>query len=324
MNSNNKIIADAKHVFDVEIEALESVKDNLGSVFSSIVDEILHCEGKVVMTGMGKPGHIARKLAATFASLGIPSFFLHPAEAMHGDLGMIDEKDVVIAISYSGESDEIVKILPNIKLLGAKIIGITGNVNSTLAKCSDLVEVFPKFHEACALGLAPTSSTTCALVYGDALAVVSSQINDFKDVDFGKRHPAGSLGKKLILRVEDIMAQGDALPVVSSGSHLAEAIQEISKKHLGAVLITDSNGTLQGIITDGDLRRAMARHVDIYSMSVQEAMTPKPKTIKLRSLAYDALLSIKKENVNCLVVVDNGMPVGLITWKDIINAGIVA
>lgn len=323
MTDKTKVLIEAKHVFDTEIEALEKVKDSLDDTFNSIIEEILDCSGKVVITGMGKPGHIARKLSATFASLGVPSFFLHPAEAMHGDLGMVDEKDIVIAISYSGESDEIVRILPNIKLLGAKIIGITGNSESTLAKCSDIVEVFPKFKEACALGLAPTSSTTCALVYGDALAVVASQINDFKDIDFGKRHPAGSLGKKLILRVDDLMAKGGDLPLVSLNSHLSEAIQEISNKHLGAVLISNDKGDLVGIITDGDLRRAMAKHVDIYSMTVQEVMTYKPKSIEVGSLAYDALLKVKEYDVNCLAVLEDNKPVGLITWKDIINAGIV-
>lgn len=323
MPDKEKVLIEAKRVFDTEIEALEKVKNGLNLVFNSIVEEILRCHGKVIITGMGKPGHIARKLSATFASLGIPSFFLHPAEAMHGDLGMVDDKDIVIAISYSGESDEIVRILPNIKLLGAKIIGITGNSKSTLAKCSDIVEVFPEFDEACFLGLAPTSSTTCALVYGDALAVVASQINDFKDVDFGKRHPAGSLGKKLVLKVDDLMAKGEDLPVVSTLSHLSEAIQEISNKHLGAVLIEDAEGDLLGIITDGDLRRAMAKHVDIYSMTVQEVMTFYPKTIEVGSLAYDALLKVKEYDVNCLAVVDGEKPIGLITWKDIINAGIV-
>lgn len=323
MPDKEKVLTEAIRVFDTEIEALEKVKNSLNSVFNSIVEEILKCHGKVIITGMGKPGHIARKLSATFASLGIPSFFLHPAEAMHGDLGMVDDKDIIIAISYSGESDEIVRILPNIKLLGAKIIGITGNSKSTLAKCSDIVEVFPKFDEACFLGLAPTSSTTCALVYGDALAVVTSQINDFKDVDFGKRHPAGSLGKKLILKVDDLMAKGEDLPIVSTSSHLSDAIQEISNKHLGAVLIEDEKGDLLGIITDGDLRRAMAKYVDIYSMTVQEVMTLHPKTIEIGSLAYDALLKVKEYDVNCLAVLDGENPIGLITWKDIINAGIV-
>ena len=197
----NKLL-EGKKVFEIEIEALNRTKDALDETFVAILDLITSCKGKVIVTGMGKPGHIAKKLAATFASLGTPAFCLHPGEAMHGDLGMIAENDIVIAISYSGESDEIVKILPNIKLIGAKLVGITGNANSTLAKYSDIVQVFPNFDEACYLGLAPTSSTTVTLCYGDALAVVASGVYGFQKSDFGKFHPAGTLGKKLILKVK--------------------------------------------------------------------------------------------------------------------------
>ena len=202
------IINEAKRVFDIEISALEKTRDSLDGDFEAILRAVISCTGKVIITGMGKPGHIGEKLAATFSSLGTPSFFLHPAEAMHGDLGMVAKDDVVIAISFSGESDEIVKILPTIKLIGAKLIGITGNGNSTLAEASDIVQVLPDFEEACYLGLAPTSSTTVALCYGDALAVVASGVYGFKDADFGKFHPAGALGKKLIYRVNDLMDEG--------------------------------------------------------------------------------------------------------------------
>ena len=190
---------EAKRVFDIEIDALSKTRDALDDTFIEILDLITNCNGKVIVTGMGKPGHVGTKIAATFASLGTPSFYLHPAEAMHGDLGMISENDIVIAISYSGESDEIVRILPNIKMIGATLVGITGNPESTLAQVADVVQVFPKFNEACYLGLAPTSSTTATLCYGDALAIVASGVYGFKDADFGKFHPAGSLGKKLIL-----------------------------------------------------------------------------------------------------------------------------
>ena len=186
-------LAEARRVFDIEIGALEKTKEVLNDTFVQILDLITNCTGKVIVTGMGKPGHIGTKIAATFASLGTPSFFLHPGEAMHGDLGMISANDVVVAISYSGESDEIVHILPNIKMIGATLVGITGNEKSSLAEASDIVQVLPKFNEACYLGLAPTSSTTTVLCYGDALAVVASGIYGFKDVDFGKFHPAGSL-----------------------------------------------------------------------------------------------------------------------------------
>ena len=194
-------LAEGRRVFDIEIQALEKTRDALDNTFVKILDLVTKCTGKVIITGMGKPGHIAAKLAATFASLGTPSFSLHPGEAMHGDLGMICDNDIVIVISYSGESDEIVKILPNIKMIGSILVGITGNANSTLAHASDIVQVLPKFEEACYLGLAPTSSTTVALCYGDALAIVASGIYGFRDVDFGRYHPAGALGKKLILKV---------------------------------------------------------------------------------------------------------------------------
>ena len=200
-------LAEAKKVFDVEINALEKTINILYNTFNQILDLIVNCKGKVIITGMGKPGHIAAKLAATFSSLGTPSFRLHPAEAMHGDLGMVSPNDILIAISYSGESDEIINILPSIKMIGVTLVGITGNPNSSLAKASDIVQVLPRFEEACYLGLAPTSSTTATLCYGDALAVVASGIYGFKDADFGRIHPAGALGKKLVLRVNDLMAK---------------------------------------------------------------------------------------------------------------------
>lgn len=193
-------LAEGKRVFDIEIEALQKTRDALDETYVQILDLITNCSGKVIVTGMGKPGHIAAKLAATFASLGTPAFRLHPAEAMHGDLGMVSPNDVVIAISFSGESDEIVRILPNIKLIGATLIALTGNPSSTLAKAADVVQVLPKFEEACYLGLAPTSSTTAALCYGDSLAVVASGVYGFKDENYAMFHPAGSLGKKLILK----------------------------------------------------------------------------------------------------------------------------
>ena len=207
-------LLEAKKIFDIENTALEKTRDSLDNTFLQILDLVVNCKGKVIVTGMGKPGHIAGKIAATFSSLGTPSFKLHPAEAMHGDLGMISGNDVVVAISFSGESDEIVRILPNIKIIGAALVGITGNPNSTLAKASDIVQVLPPIKEACYLGLAPTSSTTAVLCYGDALAVVASEIYGFKDADFGKFHPAGALGKKLFMTVKDVMINAEDTAVV--------------------------------------------------------------------------------------------------------------
>jgi arabinose-5-phosphate isomerase len=318
-------LANGRRVFDIEIEALKKTRDALDNTFIKILALVTGCEGKVIITGMGKPGHIAAKLAATFASLGTPSFFLHPAEAMHGDLGMVSENDVVIAISYSGESDEIVRILPNIKMIGATLVGITGNTNSSLAQASDIVQVLPKFEEACTLGLAPTSSTTAVLCYGDALAVAASAIYGFKDIDFGKFHPAGSLGKKLILKVADLMARGDEIPKVSAQTLLMDAIPVMSQKGLGILSIVDDEGKLLGILTDGDLRRIIEKFVDIYSVTVEEVMVVSPMSITMDRFAIDALHFIKSHSINNLPVVDSeNVLVGTITWQQIVKAGIVA
>lgn len=316
-------LLEAKKVFDTEISALEKTRDALDDTFLQILDLVVNCKGKVIITGMGKPGHIAAKLAATFSSLGTPSFRLHPAEAMHGDLGMVSSNDVVIAISFSGESDEIVKILPNIKMIGANLVGITGNPNSTLAKASDVVQVLPKFEEACYLGLAPTSSTTAVLCYGDALAVVTSGIYGFKDVDFGKFHPAGSLGKKLILKVDDMMAKGEKNAKVHISVPLKDAIIELSKKGLGAVSVVENGDVLAGIITDGDLRRQLEKGADIYNMKVEDIMSKKPLTISRDKLAVEALRTMKDRNISCLVVCEEGKAVGTIRLQDIIGVGIV-
>ena len=316
-------LVEAKKVFDTEIAALEKTREALDDTFLKILDLVVNCKGKVIITGMGKPGHIAAKLAATFASLGTPSFRLHPAEAMHGDLGMVSANDVVIAISFSGESDEIVRILPNIKMIGATLVGITGNANSTLAKASDIVQVLPKFEEACYLGLAPTSSTTAVLCYGDALAVIASRIYGFKDVDFGKFHPAGSLGKKLILKVDDLMAKDDKNAKVHISLPLKNAIIELSKKGLGAVSVVDDDGKLLGIITDGDLRRQLEKGADIYGMKVEEIMSSNPFTVEKDRLAIDALKIMKDKNISCLIVIENGEAIGTIRLQDIIGVGIV-
>lgn len=316
-------LAEGRRVFDIEIDALLKTRDALDDVFLQILDLVVHCKGKVILTGMGKPGHVAAKLAATFASLGTPAFRLHPAEAMHGDLGMVSENDVVIAISFSGESEEIIRILPNIKIIGAKLVGITGNPNSTLARFSDIVQVFPKFKEACLLGLAPTSSTTAALCYGDSLAVVASQIHGFKDSNYALFHPAGSLGKKLILKVNDLMATGEKNSLVHISVSLKDAIIELSKKGLGAVSVIDNDGILLGIITDGDLRRQLEKGVDIYSLKVEDIMAQNPMTINKEELAIEALNIMKRKNISCLLVTENKQAIGTIRLQDILCAGIV-
>ncbi len=317
-------LEEGKRVFDIELEALEKTRDILNETFVTILDLITDCNGKVIVTGMGKPGHIATKLAATFSSLGTPSFYLHPGEAMHGDLGMISANDVVIAISYSGESDEIVKILPNIKMIGATLIAITGNGESSLAKAADVVQVLPQFDEACYLGLAPTSSTTAVLCYGDALAVVASGVYGFKDVDFGKFHPAGALGKKLLLKVNDLMDKDENNAMVYQNSLLTEAIMELSEKALGIVSVVDEHNTLLGVITDGDLRRQLNKKVDVYNLSVDEVMTRTPKVIETNKMAINALQLMKDNNIAALPVVDEKrVLIGIIRLQSILNAGIV-
>lgn len=318
------VLSEGRRVFNIEINALMKTRDALDKTFETILDCITECEGKVIITGMGKPGHIATKMAATFSSLGTSSFYLDPAEAMHGDLGMVSPNDIVIAISYSGESDEIVNILPGIKLIGARIIGITGNRDSTLARSADLVQIFPDFDEACYLGLAPTSSTTAELVYGDALAVVASAVYGFKDTDFGKYHPAGSLGKKLILKVDDLMIDYDQAPKVLENMKLVSAVEEMSKSVPGMVAVVDENRELKGIITDGDLRRLLQKHADIYSMVVGDVMTKVPKTIRSSALAVDALNTMKRKNITNLPVMEGNELKGIINIQAILTAGIVA
>ena len=311
-----------RDVFDIEIEALKKTRDSLDHVFEQIVGIITGCTGKVIITGIGKPGHIAKKMAATFASLGTPAFYLHPAEAMHGDLGMISQNDIVIAISYSGESDEIIRIIPNIKLIGAILIGITGNGQSTLAQHADIIQVLPDFLEACHMGLAPTSSTTVELCYGDALAVAASDIYGFKKKDFGKYHPAGSLGKKLLYKVSDLMITGDDNACIEKSALLKDAIVELSKKGLGVVNVVDNN-RLIGVITDGDLRRLLEKGVDVYKLNVIEAMNKSPITITADKMAVDALNKMKEKNISCLPVISGVEIIGTIRIQTIINAGII-
>lgn len=323
-NNNMDRLSEARRVFDIEINALQKTRDALSDVFLQILDLITNCEGKVIVTGVGKPGHIAGKLAATFASLGTPAFKLHPAEAMHGDLGMVSANDILIAISFSGESDEIIRILPNIKMIGAKIIGLTGNPHSTLARTADIIQILPEFKEACPLGLAPTSSTTAALCYGDSLAIVASRLRGFQVSDFGMLHPAGSIGKKIIATVDDLMRKGEENSVVYHNDSLRTVIVELSKKGLGIVSIIDYNGSLLGVITDGDLRRKLEQEINIYEQTVDTIMTKTPIIIESGKLAIDALNIMKDRGVSCMPVIsDKSHVIGTIRIHDIIRYGIV-
>lgn len=322
---NVDIIREAQKVFDIEIESLLKVRNELDGNFTKLIEMILPCQGKVIFTGMGKSGHIARKISSTMASLGISSFFLHPGEGAHGDLGMITNKDIVIAISYSGETDEVIQLIPSIKRIGAKLVSITGKKESSLAKYSDLNINLNIIREACQYNLAPTTSTTATLVFGDALAVVLSKIIGFKPNDFAVFHPKGALGKRLLTTVGDLMHVGKENPIIRYNQTIKQAIIEISSKGLGAVSVVDENTKLVGIITDGDIRRNIERYDDFLSLSADVIMTKQPKKIKLDSLAVDALKIMQKgpRHITVLPVIDDkDKVVGMIRLNDIVKAGI--
>ena len=320
------IIADIRKVFDTEIAELENVKNSLDEeMVKKIVTLLSQCDGKVVLSGMGKPGHIGRKISATMSSLGISSYFLHPAEALHGDLGTLSQDDVIIIISNSGETAEVCNMLPNIKMIGTPIIAMTSYPESTLAQYADYLLELPVMQEACALHLAPTSSTTAELVMGDALAVVLSEMKQFKRENFALYHPAGSLGRKLITKVSDLMHTGEENPIVPEGSTLKTAIYVMSKTGLGAVSIVDTEGKLAGLITDGDLKRYMEKEVDVYNVLVNEVMTKNPIVVSEKILAIEALRIMEKREKQLSVlpvVAEDGKVVGLIRNHDIIQLGI--
>ena len=324
MDTEFNVIEEARKIFDKEIEALYKTRDALGEDFEKIVELVLHCEGKVVLTGMGKPGHIATKIAATLASLGTPSFFMHPGEAMHGDLGMVEKKDVVILMSYSGESEEVTRLMPVLQEIGCVTVAVTGKPKSTLARTCQYHFFFPEFEEACYMHLAPTSSTTALLVLGDAVAVVASRAKNYTREDFGLHHPAGALGKKLLVKVSDVMHSGNENSVVPEGSSLRSSIVEMSTKGLSMVTIVDSDNNLKGIITDGDLRRMMERGVDIYNETIDNVMTKAPTWIDSREMAVNALQKMSDRRITSMPVLDeNGKVAGSILMTDIYKAGIV-
>ena len=324
MNEPFDVIKEAGSVFDKEILALEKTKAALDESFREILMLLVNCTGKVIVTGIGKPGHIDSKIAATLASLGTPAFYLHPAEALHGDLGMVQESDVVLITSYSGESEEVIRLLPTLHEIGCATVAITGNGRSTLARECAYRFVLPPFEEACYMHLAPTSSTTALLVLGDALAVVASRMRNFTEKDFGLNHPAGALGKKLLVKVSDLMYTGERNAVVVRGSTLRSAIVEMSSKGLSMVTVTDEEGRLAGIITDGDLRRMLERGVDVYRENVDAVMTASPKWIDQREMAVNALQIMNNFRITGMPVLNGqGKVSGSILMQDIIKAGIV-
>jgi len=317
-------IAEAVHVFDQEMTALQKTRDALGEDFVVLLKLILNCTGKVIITGMGKPGHIGSKVAATLASLGTPSFFLHPAEAMHGDLGMVEAKDVVFLLSYSGESEEVTRLVPVLREIGCKTVAVTGHAKCTLCSECDYQYILPEFEEACYMHLAPTSSTTALLVLGDALAVVASRVRNYTKEDFALHHPAGALGKKLLVKVEDLMHSGTDNAVVQEGTSLRDSIIEMSSKGLSMVTVTDPEHHLKGIITDGDLRRMLEKGIDVYSESIDRVMTKEPKSIDYREMAVNALQIMNDKKITCMPVInEQGRVVGSILMQDIIKAGII-
>ncbi|KAA0258190.1 KpsF/GutQ family sugar-phosphate isomerase [Deferribacter autotrophicus] len=314
----------AKRALKIEADAIYKLIDKIDDNFVKAVDIIFNCKGRLVVTGMGKSGLIGKKIASTFASTGTPSLFMHPAEGVHGDLGMLVKGDVVLAISNSGETDEIVSILPIIKRLDILLISIVGKLDSTLAKKSDCVLDASVEKEACPLNLAPTASTTAALAIGDALAVALLEKRGFKEEDFAMFHPSGSLGKKLLLKVSDIYHTGDRVPIVNKNVTVTDAILEMSSKGFGCTAIVDDNGKLIGIVTDGDLRRGLEKYNDLFTRNIMDIASKNPKTIEEDALAAKALQVMEKYSITSLLVVDEKeRPYGIIHLHDILKAGVV-
>lgn len=308
----------------IERDAISALENRIDDHFIRACEVIMACKGRVVVTGMGKSGHIGHKIAATLASTGTPSFFVHPGEASHGDMGMITSQDVVIAISNSGNTSEVITILPLIKRMGAPLISMTGNPNSTLAKEAAANLDVSVETEACPLGLAPTSSTTATLVMGDALAVALLEARGFSAEDFAFSHPGGSLGRKLLLRVSDIMHIGDRIPIVNEDTTLSGALLEISRKGLGMTTVVDTEGAMTGVFTDGDLRRTLDKSVDVHTTPMRDVMTRNGRTIQPDQLAAEALNVMEGLKISALPVVDGqGALVGAINMHDLLRAGVI-
>ncbi len=322
--SADQVIALGKRVLDIESRAVAALSSRLDSSFADALAILLACRGRVVVSGIGKSGHVGHKIAATLASTGTPAFFVHPAEASHGDLGMITAEDVMIALSNSGESTELVTIVPLVKRRGAKLIAITGNADSTLARQADVHLDAAVAEEACPLGLAPTASTTAALALGDALAVAALEARGFSPEDFARSHPGGSLGRKLLTHVRDVMRSGEDVPFVPDTISLADALLVISGKGLGMTAVLGADGRVTGLITDGDLRRALGRGIDLRSARAVDVMTPDPRHIGPNRLAVEAVEEMERRRINGLLVIDDaGMLVGALNMHDLLRAGVI-
>ncbi len=316
-----KILLLGRRVIDIELRSLKQIRERLDKSFVSAVNVMLNCRGKIVVTGMGKSGIIGRKIAGTMASIGRAAIFLHPGEAIHGDLGLVSKGDVILAISNSGESDELLRIIPSFKKIGAYIIAVTSSANSTLGQVSDLVIATGQIQEADVLGLVPSSSTTCALVIGDALALTLLAVSDFDRQDYAFYHPGGNLGKRLMLRVKDVMQTGKQVPLIKENAPLLAAIEAINNKNLGFTLVVNEKGQLSGIITDGDVRRLVLRYKEkLQNLKAGEVMTRNPKTIEANKLAAHALSLMEKLEITCLVIVDkNNRPAGIVHLHDLLG-----
>lgn len=319
-----RLLARGRRVLETELAAVRALQDRLNGAFVAACQLLHDCKGRVVVTGMGKSGHVGNKIAATLASTGTPSFFLHPAEASHGDIGMIAAGDVVIAISNSGETAELVTILPTIKRLGIPMVAMTGRPQSTLAKAAAVILDVSVTEEACPHNLAPTASTTATLAMGDALAVAILEARGFSEQDFARSHPGGSLGRKLLLHVEDVMRTGEQLPIVAPDASLRDGLLEMSRKGLGMTAVADERGAVLGIYTDGDLRRTLERPVDLTRTRMREVMTPKPKAIGPRVLAAEAVHVMETARITQLLVVDeDGILIGALNVHDLLRAGLM-
>ena len=319
------ILSEARRVLKMEGEAILSLQSRIGEEFLTVVQLILNCPGRLVVTGIGKTGHISNKLAATFASTGTPSFFLHPAEGVHGDLGMVTGDDIVLMLSNSGETSEVLALLPSIRRIGATVVAMTGNRHSTLAELADYILECRVEREACPLGLAPTSSSTATLAYGDALAMALLRARDFRPEDFAVYHPGGSLGRRLLLRIRDVMQVRSANPIVSQDITVQQALFAMTSSRMGAVSVVDEDGILLGIITDGDIRRGLEAATDnILNNPATSVMTSNPITITEDELATTAVRIMEDKEITHLPVIDGqGRPTGMVNIQDLLKAGVI-
>lgn len=322
MTQAEDFVASARRAIELERDAVSALLVNIDGSFAAACELIMSCEGRVVVTGVGKSGHVGRKVAATFASTGTPAFFMHPGEASHGDLGMITRTDLVLALSNSGNTNEIVLLLPLLKRLGVPLIGMTGNPESAIGKASDVHLNVAVAQEACPLNLAPTSSTTVSMVAGDALAIALLEARGFTEEDFAFSHPGGALGKRLLLHTKEIMHTGTRIPKVGPQASLMEALSVMSKKGFGMTTVVDDNDRLLGIFTDGDLRRSLDNGIEVHKTTIASVMTKDPVTVEQDSLAAKAMHVMETRKITALVVTDQGRPVGILHMHDLLRAGL--